>query len=177
MLDFTTTNTKKEKGTSMQTIKTVIADLSNEQHANAYLSLMSHYASDVMGGGEDLSDFAKQNLIPSLLARKDIFIVLVFSHNTPVALLTAIEGFSTFACKPLFNIHDVVVHNDFRGKGLSKVLFEHIEKIAKQRNCCKITLEVLSGNPIACNAYKKLGFSDYQLDPEFGSALFWTKKL
>ena len=69
------------------------------------------------------------------------------------------------------------MHSDFRGQKLTKVLFERIEQVAKQRDCCKITLEVLSGNKIACDAYHKLGFSDYQLDPEFGSALFWTKKL
>jgi len=161
----------------MKDVQTVIADLNNEQHATAYLKLMSHYACDPMGGGEDLSPYAKQNLIKTLLTRSDVFIVLVFIENKPAALLTAIEGFSTFACKPLLNIHDVVVHSDFRGQKLTKVLFEKIEEVAKQRDCCKITLEVLSGNKIACEAYAKLGFSDYQLDPAFGSALFWTKKL
>lgn len=161
----------------MLAIQTVVADLTNQQHADAYLSLMSHYACDPMGGGEDLSDFSKQNLVKSLLTRNDIFIVLVFNNNKPAALLTAIEGFSTFACKPLFNIHDVVVHSDFRGEGLSKVLFAKIEQVARERDCCKITLEVLSGNEVARQAYQRLGFSDYALDPEFGSALFWTKKL
>ena len=80
----------------MHNIETVIADLNNPQHAAAYLNLMSHYARDPMGGGEDLSHFAKENLIESLLARKDVFIVLIFIDNTPAALLTAIEGFSTF---------------------------------------------------------------------------------
>lgn len=161
----------------MQQINVVSADLKNKQHAEAYLGLMSHYASDPMGGGEDISHFAKQNLVTSLLKRNDVFIILIFIDNQPAALLTAIEGFSTFACKPLFNIHDVVVHRNFRGRGLTKHLFGKIEEIAKQRDCCKITLEVLSGNDIACHAYKALGFSDYQLDPAFGSALFWSKKL
>lgn len=153
------------------------ADLHNKTHADAYLTLMSHYACDPMGGGEDLSDFAKKNLINTLLKRNDVVIILIFNENKPAALLTAIEGFSTFACKPLFNIHDVVVVDEFRGLGLSKVLFAEIEKIAKQRDYCKITLEVLSGNQIAKNAYSKEGYADYQLDPTHGSALFWTKSL
>ena len=161
----------------MLEIQTVVADLNNKQHADAYLSLMSHYACDPMGGGEDISDFTKQNLVATLLKRTDVFIILIFSDSKPAALLTAIEGFSTFACKPLLNIHDVVVHKDFRGKHLTKNLFEKIEEVAKARDCCKITLEVLSGNDVACKAYERLGFSDYQLDPEFGSALFWTKKI
>ncbi len=155
----------------------VEADLTNESHANAYLSLMSHYACDPMGGGEDLSDFAKQNLVNNLLKRNDVVIILIFKDNKPAALLTAIEGFSTFACKPLFNIHDIVVFKDFRGLGLTTMLFSTIEKIAKQRSYCKITLEVLSGNEIAKNAYKKQGYEDYQLDPAHGNALFWSKSL
>ena len=161
----------------MNDVQAIIADLNNQQHATAYLELMSHYACDPMGGGEDLSDYAKKNLVKTLLTRNDVFIILVFVGDKPAALLTAIEGFSTFACKPLLNVHDVVVHNDFRGQGLTKILFENIEAVAKRRGCCKITLEVLSGNKIACKAYNRLGFSDYQLDPEFGSALFWTKTI
>ena len=161
----------------MNDVQAIIADLNNQQHATAYLELMSHYACDPMGGGEDLSDYAKKNLVKTLLIRNDVFIILVFVGNKPAALLTAIEGFSTFACKPLLNVHDVVVHKDFRGQGLTKILFENIEAVAKRIGCCKITLEVLSGNKIACKAYNRLGFSDYQLDPEFGSALFWTKTI
>lgn len=156
---------------------TIEADLSNAQHAQAYLTLMSHYASDPMGGSEDLSDFVKQNLVPTLLKRNDVFVVLVFKDKQPAALLTAIEGFSTFSCKPLLNIHDVVVHKDFRGQKLTTLLFSEIERIARSRDCCKITLEVLEGNTIAKNAYQKQGFSGYQLDPEFGNAIFWTKPL
>jgi len=163
------------QGPEMFTI--IEADLHNETHANAYLTLMSHYACDPMGGGEDLSDYAKQNLVSTLLKRNDVVILLIFKGDTPAALLTAIEGFSTFSCKPLFNIHDVTVFEDFRGQGLTTMLFSEIEKIAKQRDYCKITLEVLSGNQIAKNAYVKQGYSDYQLDPEHGSALFWTKTL
>lgn len=156
---------------------TIRADLSISSHASAYLSLMSHYALDPMGGGEDLSQFAKDNLISTLLKRTDVTIVLVFKGDQPAALLTAIEGFSTFSCKPLFNIHDVTVHQDFRGQGLTKLLFNEIEQVAREKGCCKMTLEVLSGNQIAKNAYTKQGYSDYQLDPEYGNALFWTKNL
>lgn len=155
----------------------VQADLSNKAHASAYLSLMSHYACDPMGGGEDLSEFAKQNLVSTLLKRTDTVVLLVFKGDKPAALLTAIEGFSTFSCKPLFNIHDVTVHKDFRGLKLTTMLFTEIEKIAKQRDYCKITLEVLSGNEVAKNAYLKQGYADYQLDPSHGTALFWTKSL
>ena len=150
----------------------VQADLTNENHARAYLTMMSHYACDPMGGGEDLSDFAKQNLVSSLLKRNDVVILLVFNEDKPAALLTAIEGFSTFACKPLFNIHDVAVVNEFRGLGLTTMLFSEIEKIAKQRGYCKITLEVRDDNSSAQNLYSQIGFGEEEI-----SMKFWVKYL
>ena len=88
-----------------------------------------------------------------------------------------IEGFSTFVCKPLLNIHDVYVSPDFRGQGIAGQLFADAESIAKSRGCCKLTLEVLQGNTRAQAVYTRLGFSGYELTPEMGHALFWEKKL
>ena len=45
--------------------------------------------------------------------------------------------------------------------GSSRVPF--VEEIALERNCCKLTLEVLEKNYIAINSYKKFGFNQYQL--------------
>ncbi|MEX5689713.1 GNAT family N-acetyltransferase, partial [Pseudomonas silesiensis] len=52
-----------------------------------------------------------------------------------------------------------------------------VEEIARQRGCCKLTLEVLEGNEVAQGAYRKLGFDNYQLSPETGRAMFWQKAL
>jgi hypothetical protein len=43
----------------------------------------------------------------------------------------------------------VVVVNPFRGLGLSQKMLLKVEEIARQRGCCKITLEVLEGNAVA----------------------------
>lgn len=37
----------------------------------------------------------------------------------------------------------------FRGLGLSQRMLHKVEDIARQRGCCKITLEVLEGNAVA----------------------------
>lgn len=55
--------------------------------------------------------------------------------------------------------------------------FIMVEEIAISKGCCKITLEVLSNNESAKVAYKKFGFSSYELDPKAGVALFWQKKI
>ncbi|OZA28356.1 MAG: GNAT family N-acetyltransferase [Hydrogenophilales bacterium 17-61-9] len=146
-------------------------------HAAALVELMDAYARDPAGGGKALSDFARQNLVGALAARPFIFSVLAFDDAMPVGLVNAIEGFSTFACRPLVNVHDVVVAPSHRGRGIAAHMFEQVEALARERGACKLTLEVLQGNTPARNVYQRLGFTDYQLDPAMGHAQFLHKWL
>lgn len=146
-------------------------------HAAALIGLLDHYARDPAGGGEPLSDFARGNLISELAARPFVFSVLAFDGETPVGLVNAIEGFSTFACRPLVNVHDVVVLASHRGRGIAARMFAEVETIARERGACKLTLEVLEGNAGARALYERLGFAAYQLDPAMGHAQFLHKWL
>jgi ribosomal protein S18 acetylase RimI-like enzyme len=153
------------------------ADLLNETHAKATIELLNHYSKDEMGGGQELTQFVKDNLVTELQRRKNAHVVLAFETEKPVGLVILMEGFSTFACRPLLNIHDVVVLREHRGKGISKKLLAKAEEIAISLGCCKLTLEVLEGNKLAQAAYRASGFEGYELDPKTGRALFWQKKL
>lgn len=158
-------------------IELIKADYHNEQHGKDLMLLLNAYALDPMGGGEALNADVQKNLVATLAKRNDVFTVLCYVDNEPAGIINCVEGFSTFNCKPLINIHDCGVLTKYRGLGLSLKMFAEVEKIALERGCCKLTLEVLQGNDIAKNAYKKLGFSGYELDPKLGYALFWEKKL
>lgn len=153
------------------------ADYHNEQHGKDLVMLLNAYALDPMGGGEALADDVQQNLVASLAKRDDFLTLLCYVDNKPAGILNCVEGFSTFKAKPLLNIHDCGVLKEYRGLGLSQQLFTEAEKIARQRGYCKLTLEVLQGNVVAQNAYKKLGFSGYELDEKTGNAMFWEKVL
>jgi GNAT superfamily N-acetyltransferase len=159
------------------TIEIIKADLSKRDHAGALIQLMSEYALDAMGGGQDLSEFVKNNLVAELSKRSSIHVIIAFADRIPAGLAICLEGFSTFACKPLLNIHDLIVSSPYRGQGLSKLILQRVEAIALDLGCCKITLEVLEGNHAAKAAYKSFGFSVYELNPKMGHALFWEKKL
>ena len=154
-----------------------IADFSNPAHASAVVYLLNEYAKDPMGGGEPLSDFVKANLVTEMAKRSGVYAILAFVNGQPAGLANCIEGFSTFACKPLLNIHDMVVLAEYRGQGISSQLLKKAEEIANGLGCCKLTLEVLEGNKLAQVAYIANGFAGYQLDPEMGRAMFWQKKL
>ena len=159
------------------TLSVVQADYFDAQHQQDIPYLLDQYAKDPMGGGQPLSEQVKGNLVKALSKLPHAFSVIAYVDDKPAGLVNCFEGFSTFACQPLINIHDVAVLNDYRGQGISQQMLAKVEEIARERGCCKLTLEVLSENSIAMSSYKKFGFSDYALDPDAGTALFWQKKL
>lgn len=158
-------------------IKIIQADLSNPEQGQAIVNLLNSYATDIMGGGQPLPKAVRENLISSLQQRSDAVILLALVDGQPAGLMNCFEGFSTFKCKPLMNIHDVAVLPEFRGLGLSQKMLSKIESISRERGCCKLTLEVLEGNKVAQQAYMKYGFAAYELDPSAGRALFWEMAL
>lgn len=160
--------------TSLQVVR---ADYTNPVHGAALVELLDAYARDPMGGAHPLSDFARANLVASLAARPQAYSVLAFAGDVPVGLVNCIEGFSTFACEPLVNVHDVAVLASHRGQGVAEKMLVLAEAIARERGACKLTLEVLQGNRGADRLYRRLGFANYELDPAMGQAQFMQKWL
>ncbi|MCW8907409.1 MAG: GNAT family N-acetyltransferase [Sedimenticola sp.] len=152
-------------------------DLERAEHATALVALLDAYARDPMGGGKGLPETTRNGLVAALRQRRDLVAVLAFDRERPVGLVNCFEGFSTFRCQPLLNIHDVVVVPEYRRQGVARKMLLEVERIARERGCCKLTLEVLEGNKPAREAYRDLGFSGYELDPVMGRALFWEKPL
>lgn len=161
-------------------IRVLQADYANAAHAQALVFMLDAYARDPMGGGEGLSAYAQAQLVPSLAARPQAFSVLAFDGEddaTPVGLVNCIEGFSTFACKPLVNVHDLAVRDGWRGQRIGERMLDLVETIARERGAVKLTLEVLSGNAKAQALYQRFGFAGYQLGATMGTAQFLQKYL
>ena len=152
-------------------------DLSDLAQAEIWLDLLDHYANDPMGGGEGLSDYAKLHLIGVMREVPGFHGALAWLDGEAVGLIDCFAGFSTFAAKPLLNVHDIVVRQGLRGKGIGQALLAWAEERAKQLGCCKLTLEVLSNNTLAMSSYTQAGFAPYVLDPAAGHALLMQKFL
>ena len=156
-------------------------DFDNPQHCADFLALLDHYMRSPTGNGQPMSDALRQRLPAEIRRRPQVLSYLAYRASDngrhPVGLINCVEGFSTFAGRPLLNVHDIVVHEDFRRRGIARALLGHVETVARQRGCCKLTLEVLEGNQGARRAYLDFGFEGYQLDPAMGQALFLEKKL
>ena len=158
-------------------IQIIFANYNDKNHAKAIGNILNEYAKDEMGGNKELSLDIRENIAKKLSTISNSFTVLAYVDNKPAGLITSFENFSTFKCKPLINIHDIMVLKEFRGLGLSQKMLALVEKEAITRDCCRITLEVLDKNEIAKKSYTKFGFVGYELDPQFGKALFWEKEL
>ncbi len=173
----TNSNHRKHMPLIASDLRVCRADYASPSHAAAIVQLLDAYAQDPMGGGHALSDFAKANLVASLAQRPQAYSVLAFDGDTAIGLVNCIEGFSTFACKPLVNVHDVAVLASHRGQGVAEKMLALAESMARERGACKLTLEVLEGNRGAVNLYRRIGFANYELDPAMGHAQFMQKWL
>ncbi|MGI4777092.1 MAG: GNAT family N-acetyltransferase [Janthinobacterium lividum] len=158
-------------------IDIVEVDYRDPVHAAALVGLLDAYARDPAGGGAPLTAEVMAGLPAALAARPQAFSVLAFDGAQAVGLINCIEGFSTFACRPLVNVHDVMVSASHRGRRVVQRMLECVAQEAVARGACKLTLEVLQGNTSALRAYAREGFAAYQLDPAFGTAMFLQKKL
>ena len=152
-------------------------DLYDPAQAAIWLDLLDHYARDPMGGGEGLSDYAKLHLVHTIRQVPGFHGALAWLDGEAVGLIDCFAGFSTFAAKPLLNVHDIVVHASRRGQGIAQALLAWAGQRAGELGCCKLTLEVLSNNARAMAAYRRAGFVPYVLDPAAGHALLMQKYL
>lgn len=155
----------------------VTADLDNAEHQNAVLAMVDAYSRDPMGDGTPLAPDVRERLIPGLRHLSTTLVFLAYDGDAPVGVAVCFLGFSTFAAKPLINLHDVAIVPTHRGRGVGRGLLAVVEAKARELGCCKLTLEVLDKNDRALRTYLAAGFKRYSLQPGAGEAIFMTKPL
>jgi ribosomal protein S18 acetylase RimI-like enzyme len=158
-------------------IRIVEADLALPEHQEAVLAMVDAYSRDAMGNGKPLDQDVRTRLIPGLRRHPTTLIFLAFDGVQPIGAAVCFIGFSSFAAKPIINIHDFVVLPTSRGKGIGRRLLEAVEAKARELGCCKLTLEVMDKNHQAIRMYQAAGFERYSLQEEAGVAIFMSKPL
>ena len=161
----------------MTAVEVVEADLGRPDHQSLTAELVDLYACDPMGDGKPLSAEARSRLIPGLREHPTTMVFLALSEGEPVGLAICFRGFSTFAAKPLINIHDFFVVPSHRGLGVGRGLLEAVADKGRVTGCCKLTLEVLENNHRAKALYTAAGFAQATGQPDAGGALFMSKPL
>ena len=129
------------------------------------------------GGGPPRPAEARARLCDDLARVPGAASFIAWRDEQPIGLVNSFEAYSTFKARPLLNVHDIVVLPAHRGAGVGQALLDACEAHARERGCCKLTLEVLSGNPRALRSYERFGFAPYALAPAAGQALLMQKWL
>ena len=160
-----------------QELEIVEADLNRDDHQRSVLELIDAYAMDPMGNGTPLPARVKQTLIPGLREHPTTLIFMALYQGRAIGIAVCFTGFSTFAARPLINIHDFAVLPGNRGRGVGRQLLAAVENKAREMGCCKVTLEVLENNQRALKLYAAAGFARATYTKEAGGALFFAKQL
>jgi GNAT superfamily N-acetyltransferase len=111
-----------EDMTDVKCIKVNLQSDEREALGPIIVDLLDSYARDLFGGLEPLPDYTKENLIDKLAALSIAHVFLARVGSEYCGLTICFDGFSTFACKPLINIHDMYVKPSYRGKGVASSL-------------------------------------------------------
>jgi len=156
----------------MKMIEFEFCDYENPTHLNALVDLLNHYMSDPMGESEPLNKRQQLRLVDGLANHPSSFVLFALYDQKIVGLATCFINFSTFKVKPYINLHDIVINEQYRGKGLGRLLLEELINISEQRKYCKISLEVREDNKVAQNLYRSLGFNECS-----PNMYFWTKMI
>ena len=159
------------------TIQITAADYADAEHRAAIPHLLDAYARDLLGFRKALDEAVLQNLVAGLENFPTAIVLLAKVEDAYVGMAICFLGFSTFNAQPLINIHDFMVLKEYRNHGIGKALLWKVERIARERKCCKITLEVQMKNTAARGIYQSFGFKASFLDPEAGEQLSLTKPL
>ena len=147
-------------------------DYENPLHLEALVGLLNHYMTDPMGDAQPLNKLKQLRLVDGLANHPSALVLFVLYEGEIAGLTTCFINFSTFNVKSYLYVHDIIVYAGFRGKGLGKALMEHLIELSRERDYCKITLEVREDNTLAQGLYNSLGFNECT-----PNMLFWTKKL
>jgi GNAT superfamily N-acetyltransferase len=109
---------------------------------------------------EHLSDMVaitEADLQEYLFEKKLIEVVIGEYDGTPAGFALFFHNFSTFLGRPGIFIEDIFVKPEFRGKGLGKIFFSFLAKIAVERKCGRLEWACLNWNKPSIEFYKSQG--------------------
>ena len=147
----------------MGSVTVIAADLADPAHAAGVVACIESYASDPMGGSSPLPAETKATMVEGLRATPATRVWL--AHDTDagafIGVVVAFAGFSTFAAKPRWNVHDVAVVPEARNRGVGRALLTRvIEDAADEATFNRVLWHTIKGPGVpypAANARRPSG--------------------
>jgi ribosomal protein S18 acetylase RimI-like enzyme len=153
------------------------ARLDDPDDRRAVTELVDAYARDPLAARRPLPEDVRARLADGLREHPTTMVFLAIDDGRPAGVAVCFLGFSTFAARPLINVHDLAVLASSRRRGLGRLLLRHVETKARELGCCKVTLEVREDNDAARALYRHVGFDDARFGGESAAVQFLEKQL
>lgn len=96
-------------------------------------------------------------LMESLFGRKIAEVIIGEYKNKPIAFALFFHNFSTFLGRPGIYLEDLYVKPEMRGKGIGKIMFSFLAKLAVERKCGRLEWSCLDWNEPSIQFYKQIG--------------------
>lgn len=101
---------------------------------------------------------ATEELLQEFLFRRRVAEVVIGEFaDQPAGFALFFHNFSTFLGRPGIYVEDLYVRPEFRGKGLGKLFFTFLSKLALERGCGRLEFSCLDWNEPSIKFYRNLG--------------------
>jgi len=93
-----------------------------------------------------------KDIARKLAVQPELFLVGLVDGAVMASVMAGYEGHRGW-------MNYLAVAPRFRGRGLGRVLVEHVERLLLERGCPKLNLQVRASNPQAVEFYRHLGYA------------------
>lgn len=131
--------------------KYIVRNLCKDDYDSNYLQLLGQ---DFTINEDAISSSAFNDYVSNLHTNHQIIVIEHNSNDIIGSSTIFIETKLIHNFGKVAHIEDVIVHTEFRGKGLGKLLLDKCIEIAKQNECYKIILDCSDNN---CKFYENCG--------------------
>lgn len=116
---------------------------------------------------EFVPDVKKQKAgLEAIINNPEIGEILVIRGDRKVlGMVGLLYSISTALGGKVAILEDMIIHKDFRQKGLGKELLGEAIRFSKERNCLRLTLLTDFNNDAAINFYQHFGFKKSEMIP------------
>ncbi|MBS1551814.1 MAG: GNAT family N-acetyltransferase [Bacteroidetes bacterium] len=106
----------------------------------------------------------KRRIIKDAFSGKPLFNVLLAESNGDIlGYAFYFFTYSSFLAKKTLYLEDIFISGKFRNKGIGKLFFADLKRIAKKNKCGRMEWVVLDWNKNAIEFYTKLGAEELKM--------------
>lgn len=141
------------------------------------LHLLDSWQRTPGGGSQALTEEVRDRLTQTLPRQPHLIALLALDGENPVGCAVGFHHLYLFAGQPVANVQFLFVQPEYQRRGIARKLMQSFEDRARTLGCCRLTLEVRTGNVPAKSLYAALEYRQAVFGPERDTLEYWEKAL